>query len=96
MFMTFIVSQSILNLICIFSRCTMFMSVHIHVFSGTQFSGIMSHVAGLARLFTALYFFVFFFSINERAVRTTRKLDASAKRKKQGGGGRGAKKIEGL
>ena len=38
----------------------------------------------------------FFFSINERAVRTTRKLDASAKRKKQGGGGRGAKKIEGL
>ena len=37
-----------------------------------------------------------FFFINERAVRTTRKLDASAKRKKQGGGGRGAKKIEGL
>ena len=33
-------------------------------------------------------FFVFCFSINERAVRTTRKLDASAKRKKQGGGGR--------
>ena len=47
----------------------------------------------MIRLFTALYFFVFFFSINERAVRTTRKLDASAKRKKQGGGGRGAKKY---
>ena len=41
-------------------------------------------------------FSCFFFSIDERAVRTTRKLDASAKRKKQGGGGRGAKKIEGL
>ena len=37
------------------------------------------------------------FSIDERAVRTARELDASVKRKKQGGGGRGAKKkIEGL
>ena len=31
------------------------------------------------------------FSINERAVRTTRKLDVSAKWKKQGSGGQGAK-----
>ncbi len=42
------------------------------------------------RLSTALYFFVFF-SIDERAVRTVRELDASVKRKKQGGGGESEK-----